>query len=290
MKRILFAIAVTCLIPSSDAVVFAFDVLEIKSKYQENQWWSGKNLAEGDYFVYEICHSESFTKSTLSGHCYDISLEFVALLQTETGRKWIVQVQILTTDGEQKYAIFQIDADTFDITTDRTSIEHAGSVRDSIFHMNQYANNAMQKSLNVGQGWGQVPSYITPDPQMTVRERSVFPVQGMQIPVFSVGYAILEKTSFLISPDMPFPVSATAYDPNRIIPDTHMIFRYDLLMYGNAGTIDAPADIFEEGFLDAVRQNSLEFELQRIGQNPSGIQNANQEDAVGAIQAGMNVP
>lgn len=278
MKNILFVIVLLVLVPGVMYPISAFDITEIQNRYQKSQWWSGKNLSEGDYFVYEICNSESFTKSTLPGHCYTVSLEFVALLQTDTGNKWIVQVQIITIDDDKKYAIFQVDADTFDVQTDRTSIEYADSVHDTIFHMSKYAGNGKQEFLKVGQSWGDVSSYMTPDPQMTVRNKSLFSVQDVQIPVFDVGYVILEKTVFHISPDMPFPLSATAYDSNRIIPYTPKIFNYDLLLYGKTGTLDKMADIFDDGVLDAIRQDALEFELDNIIQDLSILQFAGEND------------
>ena len=245
--------------------VFAFDISEIKSRYQENQWWLGKNLTEGDYFIYEVCNSESFTKSTLSGHCYDISLEFVSLLQTGTGGAWIVQAQIVTDEEKKIYAIFQIDETTFDVTTyDKTAIEYADSVQETIFYMKDFADPQTKKHLKIGNSWGAVESYVTPDPQMTVREKTNTVIFDEQVSVYDVGFVILEQTSVLISKEIPFPVDATVYDPHRIVPTTPTVFTFELLEHHNVNSDVYEIDIFDDDTLDAIRQESLEFDLQHI--------------------------
>ena len=76
----------------------------------------------------------------ISSHCYTIHLTFVSLLESHNGSVWIVQ-GVLTTDGEERSLILQIDPVTFKVTTDKLNIDLANSLEKTIFSSSEYEKN-----------------------------------------------------------------------------------------------------------------------------------------------------
>ena len=82
--------------------------------YNNSLWGLGNNLAEGDYYSYKICNDDIMYQKIYPYHCYEISLEFVTILESYKGKVWVVQGNFTTVDVTEQMVLL-IDTDTFKV-------------------------------------------------------------------------------------------------------------------------------------------------------------------------------
>ncbi|QLH07099.1 hypothetical protein [Nitrosopumilus ureiphilus] len=209
---------------------FAVGIDDIIVYQKQKEWYVGSNLNPGDSFVYRVCDDKTFTKSMFAEKCYAIQLDFYDIFDGPNGKTWIAQ-SFVSYDDFTKPGIFQIDADTFEITTDNSNLEFAQSVENTLFNIGKFANSNFPKILQVGQSWGTVPSYLTVDSDMMVLNEDVTEIGQEPFEVFAVGYDIKERSTYSISKQFPFPLWGQVYSSTVIYPEPDFLFSFELLEY-----------------------------------------------------------
>jgi len=144
------------IVPSVSALSYLEQVQANYDSYNNSLWSLGNNLAERDYYSYKICNDDIMYQKIYPYHCYDISLEFVTILESYKGKVWIVQGNLTTPDVTQQM-IFLIDTDTFEIQTDKLNVDLGNSISNTIFSLSIYG----EKSLSTGTVWDYLDSYYT---------------------------------------------------------------------------------------------------------------------------------
>lgn len=207
------------------------DLLDRKGK--PATWHLGKELAPGDQFIYKICDMILIVPES-PDHCYQLNLEFIDILKSPNGDVWVVQA-IIDHQEKMTYSIFQISATTFDITTDRTSIQYANSVSRTLFWIGKFANELDQKPLAIGKSWGKVATYTAPETELVIRNKQVITLDdnNQQFQTFTLGYNLIEQSTVNISDDFPFPIKAVIYKPTALHQNTPLQFTIDLIGYSN---------------------------------------------------------
>ena len=258
---------------------------------QNNLWHLGKNLSVGDSYTYKICDPNTMQTSAANYHyftqgnknhnssvCYTVKMDFVNLLNSDenqinnSGNVWVVQAAISSNnnnysanrDGNDvRYAIFHVDAKTFEVSSADTIhpdiIKYTDSLQDTLFSLFKYTASEPQL-LHIGTQWGEVTEALREkggNPYMkvlddnqryTVTQNNIRLIDNQNTPVtrdiadvFKVGYEIdiidpfivfdedKKKTTieeednsnnvtnyFLVSSDLPFPLSAVSYSPVHV--------------------------------------------------------------------------
>ncbi len=209
---------------------FAAGIEDIIQQQKQKEWHVGSNLNPGDSFTYKICDERTFTKSNFAEKCYTIQLDFYDIFEVPNGKTWIVQSSI-TTDSITKPGIFQMDADTFEITTDASNLEFAHSVKNTLFDIGKFANSNNPKILQVGQSWGTIPSYLTADSDIIVLDEDVTEIDSEEFESFSIGYNVKKQSTYSISKQFPFPLWGQVYSSTVIYPEPDFLFSFELLRY-----------------------------------------------------------
>ncbi len=126
----------------------SFESMVIEKQKEYPSWYIGKGISPGESFTYHIC--DRTIKPTLNGAttCYQAKLDFVSLLQDDTGWSWIVQ-GTFTPDGStnQWPAILRITEDFGTITTDGSSMNYATSLSHTLLYLQKYANTFKPRRL-----------------------------------------------------------------------------------------------------------------------------------------------
>lgn len=194
-------------------------------------WYLGKGLIPADQFTYKICDT-ILTIPESPDHCYQISLEFVDILKGPNGDVWVVQA-VMDHQDKKTFSIFQISANTFDITTDGASIPYADSVSRTLFWIGKFANEFDQRPLAVGKSWGRVATYTAPETELVVRNKEVitYDDSNQQLQTFLLGYNLIEQSTININDDFPFPIKAEIYKPTISHQNIPLQFTIELVDY-----------------------------------------------------------
>ncbi|MCA2003822.1 MAG: hypothetical protein LDL06_03560 [Candidatus Nitrosotenuis sp.] len=203
----------------------------IHRKGKPATWYLGKGLGAGEVFTYKVCDMILIVPES-PDHCYQIRLEFIDILKGPHGDMWIVQA-VMDHQDKKTYAIFQISATTFDITTDGTSIPYADSVSRTIFWIGKFANEFDQKSLTIGKSWGKIATYTAPETELIIRNNEVVVLGSneRQLHTLILGYNLIEQSTLNISDDFPFPVKAVIYKPTTSHQNIPLQFTIELVDY-----------------------------------------------------------
>jgi hypothetical protein len=177
----------------------------------EDNWNLGQDLWGGQSYNYHICDP---TLLISDSYCYDIDLKFIDSLRSHNNLMWIVQATI-NHDGKENYAIFQINANTFEIKTDVSSQPYADSVEKTLFWIQEYASEHDSKMLKTGKSWGDVSQFLTPDTNLMVKGHSDFSFDNNNS-FYDVGFS---RANLVISQDYPFPVDAQVKRPAPLEKD-----------------------------------------------------------------------
>ena len=226
---IIFAVLLFSVIPNSSAN----SIDDIILKHKQKEWYVGSNLNSGDSFTYRICDDKTFTKSNFSEKCYSIQLDFYGLFDVANGKTWVVQ-SLIFTDEFTKPGIFQINAVTFEITTDYSNLEFSQSIENTLFNIKEFASTNNPKTLQIGKTWGTVPSYLTLDSDVIVLNESITKIGQEEFKVFEVGYNVKKQSSYSISKHFPFPLWGHVYSSTVIYPEPDFLFSFELLKYNFA--------------------------------------------------------
>lgn len=207
-------------------------LLAEKQKYPS--WYIGKNIFSSNY-LYHIC--DYSIKSTLNyaTPCYQVQLDFIALLQEQSKQSWIVQA-IFTPDNTHKnwFAILHISDDFATITTDGTSMNYAASLSHTLFYLQKYANIHKPQSLEIGTSWGSVNEYVSPVPSLVVNRFTTSNIGNTPLSFYQVGFEVSTYNAFYIQEKIPFPIESILYDSKS--PDTspRVLYQVKLLSASNA--------------------------------------------------------
>ena len=232
---------------------YAFGADEIIAQYARNSWYAGEGITPGDSYEYLICDETQHNRDNV---CRHMRLDFHIELESYNRNVWIVQANVTDNNGSSLH-IFLIDSDTLQIRTDRATDSFADSLEHTVFYLAEFAHGHAPKQLRVGSVWGAVPSPIELGSEMVIVSRDTVEIEnGNSLDVFVLRYGLFEHSVFAISPDLPFPVSAVAYDPSYIASNPPILFTYELLDYSVASP--GPA-----GILAGTSENRP-----KNGQNP----------------------
>lgn len=218
-------VVLLCISPMS---AFAFDVDDLIAHNLKHSWYAGKGISHGDSFEYFVCDWSTVQEERHG--CYHIIMTFYAQLESYNGIRWVVQAET-TSPQYNIHHIFLIDPETLQIETNHAAYGLARSVENTIFYLVQFASVHLPKNLQVGSVWGTVPSPIDIGSEMIITTQDVIDTDTYTFDVFLVQYGLFESSVFVVSPEMPFPISAVAYDPSYITSDPPIMFSFELLEY-----------------------------------------------------------
>lgn len=205
------------------------------------------------YFTGGLDHNSSL--------CYVVKMDFANLLSSGENQQnrdvWVVQESISDVlDDFIIRAVLHVDAESFDVrsagTTHPDTLRYAQSIEDTLFSILKYAKEP--KMLKVDSEWGSVTESLGfgPYPYMTVKDENLeyhaiqnvinyinntaSSAEKILSDVYEVGYDIDivdsddVATSYLVSSDIPFPLSGVKYSPVHIIKP-FKVFEFELLSY-----------------------------------------------------------
>ena len=179
-------------------------------------WHAGAGLSAGDSFTYSVCEDE----------CYEVSLDFHAVLMSEGRPVWVVQAEV--SGGRQH--ILLMDAATMGVRPAAYDYGLSGSLSRTLLHVSEFAPPHDPKPLEPGSAWGPVGSPI-PGTQLAVMSRDAVLAGGAWHEAALLQYTIFETSTMAVSPDLPFPVSAVVYGPLQTVPDPPVSFAFELSGY-----------------------------------------------------------
>ena len=240
MLKIILAVAAVIIISFFFVTVHAigfdnsFERLVLEKQKEYPSWYVGKDVLPQQSYTYHICDYSIKPTLNYATSCYQVELDFIGLLQEQTGQTWIVQA-IFTPDNShnQWFSILHISEDFATITTDGTSMNYATSLSHTIFYLQKYANMHKPQLLKIGTSWGLVDEYVSPVPQFTVNRFTTIPVGDITTSVYQVGFEVVKDNTFYIKEDVPFPVESTLYDSKTINTDAPALYQVKLLSITN---------------------------------------------------------
>ena len=207
----------------------AIGIDEIMEHGNRDIWYTGKTLGPGDSFVYLICDNTSHRLHHLD--CYQLRMDFYIELKSEKRNVWIVQAEF-SDEHHTVPHIFLIDSDTLHVTADAAAGSLADSVENTLFYLAQFTTKYSPKQLELGEVWAEIPSTVQLGSELIVANRDVIEIDdGHTFDIHLVRYGLFESSIFAISPNLPFPAYAVAYNPYHITSDPPVLFSIELLEY-----------------------------------------------------------
>lgn len=193
--------------------------------HENTEFWSiGNNLNDGDFYHYEICNDDSMSQKIYPYHCYEITLEFIKVLQSFKGYSWIVQGHI-TFGNNTNSMILLVDPYTFEVTTDPLNVDVGNSLEKTIFSLSKYG----KKSLSIGSVWDNIDSYFTNKIPIEIKSDSLYHVSNMTVTTQVLSYDVIVPSETLINFNFPFPLYSDNYSPHIIFPEPKQEYYYELL-------------------------------------------------------------
>ena len=231
----LFALLVSS-IASAYAIGFDYSLEELVKEKQKDypSWYTGLNIGPGQSYTFHICDSSIKPTLNYASTCYHAKLDFIALLQEQSSKVWIVQAVFTPDDAHnQWFSILHISQDFATITTDGTSRNYATSLSHTIFYLDKYADMYKPQKLKLGTSWGQADDYVSPIPQFIVNKFTTDTIGNMQVQAYEVGFEVAKANVFYIKEGFPFPIRSVLYDSKSIITDAPPVFSTELLDASN---------------------------------------------------------
>lgn len=179
-------------------------------------WHAGAGLSAGDSFTYSVCEDA----------CYEVSLDFHAVLISEGRPVWVVQASV--SGGGQH--ILLMDVATMDVRPASYDYGLSDSLSRTLLYVSEFATPHGPKSLEPGTVWGPVGSPI-PGTQLAVMYRDRVLAGGTWHEAALLQYTVFETSTVAVSPGLPFPVSAVVYGPLQTVPDPPVSFAFELSGY-----------------------------------------------------------
>jgi len=206
------------------------------------------------YFTKGMEHNSSL--------CYVAKLDFVNLLDSDANEInrniWVVQTSMndRLSDSVRHY-VLHMDSENFEVRPGNTihpdAVKYAQSLQDTLFSIFKYSDEP--KLLKLGSEWGPVTESLGfgLHPHMTILDENlrysamqsmidydsntVESVETEFSNVYQVGYDVdivnsnIDVTTFyLVSPEIPFPLSGIKYSPVHITKP-FKVFEFELLSY-----------------------------------------------------------
>jgi hypothetical protein len=247
MLKITLAVAVIMIISFSIIPVHAigFDYtlehLVIEKQKEYPSWYVGKNILSQQNYTYHICDHTIKPTLNYATTCYQAELDFVDLLQEQTGQTWIVQAIFTPNDtGKHWFSILHISKDFATITTDGTSMNYVTSLSHTIFYLQKYANMHKPQLLKIGASWGLADEYVSPVPQFTVNRFTIISMGDATTSAYQVGFEVVKDNAFYIKEDIPFPIESTLYDSKTANTDAPALYQVKLLGISNVAKLQQP--------------------------------------------------
>ncbi|HZS73640.1 MAG TPA: hypothetical protein VFA69_03960, partial [Candidatus Nitrosotalea sp.] len=212
----------------------SFERLVIEKQKEYSSWYIGKGVLPQQSYTYHICDYSIKPTLNYATSCYQVELDFIGLLQEQTGQTWIVQA-IFTPDNShnQWFSILRISQDFATIITDGTSMNYATSLSHTIFYLQQYANMHKPQLLKIGTSWGLVDEYVSPVPQFTVNRFTMIDMGNTTTSAYQIGFEVVKDNTFYIKEGIPFPVESTLYDSKTVNTDAPALYQVKLLSITN---------------------------------------------------------
>ncbi|MDE1840893.1 MAG: hypothetical protein KGI09_03315 [Thaumarchaeota archaeon] len=252
MLKIILAVAVTAVISFFIIPVYAtgfdnsFERLVLEKQKEYPSWYVGKGILPQQSYTYHICDYSIKPILNYATPCYEVELDFIGLLQEQTGQTWIVQA-IFTPDdaGKHWFSILHISSDFATITTDGISMNYATSLSHTIFYLQKYANMHKPQLLKIGTSWGLVDEYVSPIPQLIVNRFTTINTGNAIASVYQVGFEVIKDNTFYLKDDIPFPVESTLYDSKTANTDVPALYQVKLLRFSNVtkDAVDQSLDV-----------------------------------------------
>ena len=265
---LLFSFVMVSIIVSSVSVVYGESYLEqVKSNYDNRDTWSlGNNLQEGDYYSYKICNDDTMYQVIYPYHCYEISLEFVKILESYKGDTWIVQSYLTIGDtigdtignNNTSPLVLLVDPISFDVTTDSFNRAIGESLENTIFSLSQYG----VQSLSIGTVWDNMDSYFTNKIPLEIKNKQTIQVPHINIITSINGtvntsivtnletsvlsYDIVIPSNTYLHESFPFPLKAVTYSPHIIYPEPQELYYFELIDHKSNNAIETIVERLEE--------------------------------------------
>lgn len=223
MRHAWVAILLLVLPVSAQADSFSFE--SVLEKFSRDLWHVGDGITPGDSFSYAVCDFKHRFLTQI-GSCYHIRLDFYIELESQGRDVWVVQAEI--SDGDDNHPhrhIFLMDSDNLEITTDHIGSDYAASMEKTVLYLAQFAHEQAPKSLTVGETWGHVSSTLDVGSDLVIVSKEKDALGD----VFLLEFGLFESSIFVISRDLPFPVSATVYAPHHPGIDPPVLFTFEML-------------------------------------------------------------
>lgn len=206
-----------------------YDFVMSQKINSDNLWSIGNNLQDGDYYQYKICNDKFMVQEIHPYHCYNVSLEFITILDSYKGKQWIVQ-SYLTYGNQTTSSILFVDPITFDVTTDPLNVNLGLSLENTLFSLSQYG----AKSLDIGTVWDDMDSYFTNSIPLEIKKHQVIDLSNLEnIDTVILGYDIIVPSSHYIVSDFAFPVKSIIYSPHIIFPEPKALHHFEMLNYNS---------------------------------------------------------
>jgi len=208
--------------------------LIIEKQKEYPSWYVGKDVLPQQNYTYHICDYSIKPTLNYATPCYQAELDFIDILQEQTGQTWIVQA-IFTPDdtGKHWFSILHISQDFATITTDGTSMNYATSLSHTIFYLQKYANIHKPQLLKIGTSWGLVDEYVSPVPQFTVNRFTTLPMGNTTTSAYQIGFEVVKDNTFYIKEGIPFPVESILYDSKTVNTNAPALYQVKLLSVSN---------------------------------------------------------
>lgn len=203
----------------------SFSIETVLEKFSKDLWHVGKGITPGDSFSYAVCDFKH-RFLTQSGSCYHIRLDFYITLESQERNVWVVQAEISDADDSHPHRhIFLMDSKTLEITTDHIGANYATSMENTIMYLAQFAREQIPKPLVMGKTWGSVSSTLDVGSDLVVVSKE----RGALGDVFILEFGLFESSTFVISRDLPFPISASVFDPHHVGINPPVLFAFEML-------------------------------------------------------------
>lgn len=207
----------------------------VLEQFSRDSWYVGKGIIPGDFFSYAVCDFEhKFLEQT--GSCYHVRMDFHIKLESQGRDVWVVQAEISDSENTNSIHrhIFLMDTETLDITTDHIGRDYAISLQKTIMYLAQFAHEQVPKPLIVGKTWGSVSSTLNVGSDLVVSSKEASDLGN----VFVLDFGLFEPSTFVISKDISFPISALIFDPHYPGIDPPILFTFEMLDHASGVDLD----------------------------------------------------
>jgi hypothetical protein len=165
--------------------------------------------------------------------CYVVTMEFLQLLPTPSGKTWVVATHV-DHNVRATDMIFQINADSFKTTTDGTSIPYAHSIERTLWWVNNFASRFKPQELTIGKSWGVIASDSDSPTELMIEQVDAVQIGNQIYHTYKLGYLLAQESIVQISDEFPFPLQAIVYKPLSSHQNAPLEFTVDLISHSSS--------------------------------------------------------